>query len=378
MFLHLISIFLFFPGFSFVPSEAQEHSMEFYNRAAPGDARPPISTQGTYAVKVDVDSVFLNLSVQDRASNRSLIGLQKDDFLVYEDGVQQEVAQFVTTQSPFNLLLLLDVSGSTKSYLKMMKQAAIEFTHRIDPNDNIAVATFNTKFKMVQKFTGDTQEAERAIQHIKSGGGTAFYDALMAAIKYLKGMQGRNAIVVFTDGVDNQLEGVLEYGSRMEFGDLFRQVQETDALVYSIFLNTEETNVSDPGIGVGSPSWPGGVGIRGLPRSFPFPFPFPPIAPNPDRSLEKEEAIYMKAWEQLKQIADQTGGRMYSPTKINELSGAYSEIADDLRIQYQIGYNSANHVHDGKWRRIRVELEGKPDAVIRTRRGYYARKDAMP
>ncbi len=94
--------------------------------------------------------------------------------------------------------------------------------------------------------------------------------------------------------------------------------------------------------------------------------------------MEKEESIYVKAREQLKQIADQTGGRMYSPIKIDELSRAYSEIADDLRIQYQIGYNPANHIHDGKWRRIRVELDGRPDVVIRTRRGYYARKDAMP
>ena len=121
---------------------------------------------------------------------------------------------------------------------------------------------------------------------------------------------------------------------------------------------------------IGPPSWPGGR--RGGGPSLPFPFPFPAntgASPSPIPAGE-DDAVQL-AREQLRQIADQTGGRMYSPKKIDELSGVYTEIADDLRIQYQLGYNSSNRIHDGKWRTIRVEVGNKPDAVIRTRPGYY-------
>ncbi len=118
--------------------------------------------EGEYAVKVDVESVFLNLSVRECNTNRSLAGLQKNDFPVYEDGVRQDIQQFLPTEAPFNLLLLLDVSKSTSSYLGFMRQAAIEFTHRISPDDRIAIATFNSKVRLIQGFTNSRSEAEHA------------------------------------------------------------------------------------------------------------------------------------------------------------------------------------------------------------------------
>jgi Mg-chelatase subunit ChlD len=91
-----------------------------------------------------------------------------------------------------------------------MKQAAIDFTRQIKANDRVAVATFNSRVQLIQDFTNDRAAAERAINRIQSGGGTAFYDALMTCIdQYMRTVQGRSAIVVFTDGVDNQLEGKL-------------------------------------------------------------------------------------------------------------------------------------------------------------------------
>jgi len=268
------------------------------------------------------------------------------DFSIYEDGIRQQADEFLPTQSPFNLLLLLDTSGSTGSYLKMMRRAAIEFTRKIGENDRVAVATFNSKVRLVQSLTGDRREAERALKRIKSGGGTAFYDALMVSIdRYLKPVQGRGAIVVFTDGIDNQLEGRPESGSRSGFDELLDRNKKADVLVYSIFLDTDGPSADAAGT--------------------PGPCGFPRLC-----------SVYRQAKEQLALMADQTGGRMYSPRKIDELSGAYSEIADDLRVQYQLGYNSTNRACDGKWRSIQVELEGHPDAVIRTRRGYYARREA--
>ncbi len=374
----LLYIILSLPlnGFSLALLEAQDLALEPHRDLPPKKVDSSLPIQSSYAVKVDVDSVFLNVSVRDRITNRSLGSLQKSDFQVYEDGIHQDIYQFLPVEAPFNMLLLLDTSGSTGSYLKMMKQAAIEFTHEINDDDHIAVATFNTKVRLAQDFTSDRDAAERAIKRIKSGGGTAFYDALMTSIdKYMAGIQGRNAIVIFTDGLDNQLEGNRESGSRIDFDDLFRRVQEIDTIVYTIFLNTEELSPNFAGGSGGTYGVPGWPGRRRVGFARPFPFPFPPLIPIPPRKHDYEDSLYRKAKEQLTLIADQTGGRIYTPTKIAELSGAYSEIADDLRIQYQLGYNSSNRVHDGKWRTIRVELNGRPDAVIRTRPGYFAGKD---
>jgi Ca-activated chloride channel homolog len=337
--------------------------------------------QGEFDLKVDVDTVFLNLSVKDRANNRSLAGLQKNDFVVYEDGVPQEIQQFLPTESPFNLLLLMDVSGSTASYMRMMKQAAVEFIRELNPNDHIAIASFNSRVRLIQGFTNDLEVAEKSIKKLRSGGGTAFYDALTTSItNYMNGLQGRSAIVVFTDGIDNQLDGMPESGSRTTFDELYRKVQEADMMIYTVFLDTEGSGaggyMGNPGNTSGPPVWPGGQ-IGGLPRSFPFPQTTPPY-PRPRQRSKSDDGdpVIQQAQQQLLMISDHTGGRMYAPKKIAELSGVYSEIADDLRIQYQLGYNPSNQAHDGKWRKIRVELDRELEAIIRTRQGYYARRDS--
>jgi VWFA-related protein len=349
----------------------------------------PETPSGPYSLKVSVDSVFLNVSVRDRDTNRSMAGLQRKDFLLHEDGIAQTIDQFLPTEAPFNLILLLDTSGSTQSYLHLMKQAAVDFIRQIKPEDRVAVASFNSTVRLVENFTNDRSSAEKAIQKIKAGGGTAFYDALMTCLdRYLRGVEGRNAIVVFTDGVDNQLQRNYGAGSATTFEQLYRRVQESETIIYTIFLDTEG---QVPAMTRGPSRYPGrgippGGSRRGrFPGSYPFPFPIPSPSPYPyprpnpgplPRRQEDESAVYTEARNQLQEIAEQTGGRMYSPHQIDELSGVYSEIAADLRIQYQLGYNPTNRADDGKWRAIRVEIENHPEAVVRTRKGYYARKNA--
>ncbi len=335
------------------------------------DATPqPTMGPGGLTLKVNVDSVVLNVSVRDRQTNRSIPNLQAGDFQVYENGVPQQIEQLLPGEAPFNLLLLLDVSGSTRSFLPLMKQASIDFTREIKANDRVAIATFNSGVRLVQEFTNDRAQASRAIQSISSGGGTAFYDALLTCIDdYMSGIEGRSAIVVFTDGVDNQLEGNHSQGSRTPFPQLYRRIQEIEPIIYTIFLDTEG-RVAPVTRGPGSGSIVidilGGILNRGrLPQRYPGPSGSPGYNP----------AIYQEAREQLLTIAEQTGGRMYTPDRIEDLSRVYSEIADDLRIQYQLGYNSTNRAHDGRWREIRVTVSNRPDAVVRTRKGYYARKD---
>jgi Ca-activated chloride channel homolog len=343
--------------------------------APPSPAAQPVTMQDGKAVsiKVAVDSVLLNVSVRDRLSNRSIAGLGKNDFQVYEDGVPQEVQQVQTTDAPFSLLLLMDVSGSTESFIKLMKQAATDFTQQINQNDKIAIASFNSNVQLLQDFTNDRQAAVRAINRLRSGGGTAFYDALMTCLdQYMRHVEGRKAIVVFTDGVDNQLSGDRGQGSTTTYTQLYRRIQEVDTMVYTIFLDSEGrvpmTQSRSP--------WPGGGGGRRGGFGFPFPIPMPIPTPGPTGRPYpvpgNEQAAYETAREQLETIAEQTGGRMYSPKRAQDLAGTYSEIADDLRIQYLVNYASSNPERDNRWRAIRVEVRDHPEAVARTRKGYYA------
>jgi VWFA-related protein len=321
---------------------------------------------GGYSLKVSVDSVFLNVSVRDRVTNRSIPDLGMDDFAIYEDGVVQHIEQLATNDAPFNLLLLLDISGSTRFFLPLMKQASSDFTRQIKPNDRIAVAAFNSQVELMQDFTNDRVDAIRAIGRLSSSGGTAFYDALLTCIDdYMRGVEGRSAIVVFTDGVDNQLEGQNSEGSRTPYSQLYRRIQEIDPILYTIFLDTEAQNPAIHNTGGGLGGILGGV----LGGGYPGP------SPRPGRSSRRNNAIYNEARQQLLDIAEQTGGRIYSPNRIEDLSRVYGEIAEDLRIQYQLGYNSTNRSRDGKWREIRVAVKGHPNAVVRTRRGYLARME---
>jgi Ca-activated chloride channel family protein len=315
--------------------------------------------QPGYKVKVRVNTVFLNVSVRDRF-NRSIPRLQKEDFLVYEDNVPQEIQQFVSEDAPFYTLLLLDNSGSTRSFLGIIKSAAIAFTARMKPADRIAVVAFNSLVDLMQDFTDDRQMLERAIGKIESIGGTALYDSLLTCINQItRGISGRSAIVVFTDGYDNQLEGRNSEGSRTPYNVLYRRIQEIEPIIYTIFLDTgqtprvplERSRSSSPGLG----------------------FPLPSSRqPEPSSRRPSQSSIFQTARQQLYLIAEQTGGRMYTLASVEGLSSAYAEIADDLAARYQLAYNPTNSARDGKWRKIRVEVKNHPGSVVRMRKGYYA------
>ena len=345
---------LFTIPFGFVPMLALE-----------AHAQPPaVSQQGpplpAYRVRIDVNSVFLNVSVRDRY-NRGIPHLQKEDFRVYEDGVPQEIQQLISEKAPFDVLLLLDNSGSTQPYLALIKNAAIEFTTRMKSEDHIAVAAFNSLVDLMQPFTDDRIQLRRAIERIESIGGTALYDSLLFCInRYMQNISGRSGIVVFTDGYDNQLEGPNTEGSRTPFSTLYRRIQEIEPIIYTIFLNTgriqpaREKSSKRPFGGTGWP-WP--------------------RTPTSRAGRPAQSSILETARQQLLMIAEQTGGRMYLLTSVENLSSAYAEIADDLGACYRIAYNPTRGSRDGKWHQIRVEVKDRPEAVVRTRKGYYAAED---
>ena len=287
--------------------------------APPGDSAPlaagPDPVMGEFAIKVDVNWIYLNVSVRDRLTNRSIPNLERDDFLVYEDSRLQQIEQFQTADEPFSILLLLDVSGSTEEYVADVKSAAIQFLRQMRSDDRIAIAIFNSSTYMVHAFTSNRGRLERQIRRIRAGGGTAFYDALDVCVNdYLYGEEGRKAIVVFTDGVDGQLIGQRRSGSRITFRELYRSIEESESIIYTIFLDTQ------------------------------------------DRGGQGNNRAYETAYAQMQKIADQTGGRFYGPNSIYDIQRMFEEIADDLRVQYMLAYNSTNTENDGAWRKLRIRI----------------------
>jgi Ca-activated chloride channel homolog len=313
-----------------------------------------------FSLRVSVDWVYVNASVRDRWTNRAVPNLTLSDFEVIEDGKPQRIEKFDSTNAPFSLLLLIDVSGSTRSFIDMIREASIEFTRLISPADRVALATFNSQTSLRQDFTNDRKRLADAIRRIRSGGGTAFYDALDISLnRYLRDVEGRKAIVVFTDGVDNRLTGDFGHGSVTTFRDLYRRVQETDTLIYTIFLNSEAEFGRGARRGRRQPGSVGGV-LADIILG---------------RGGGGGDPAYAQARKELELIAEQTGGRMYEPRAVHDLSPVYGEIADDLRVQYTLGYHSGDPSRDGRWRELEVRVKDRTDLVVRTRRGYYAGRE---
>lgn len=349
-------------------------------RKSAGDATPVagISRPGGVTFSVATNLVTLNANIKDRATGRTINNLRRTDFEIYEDHVRQEVAHFSPVDTPYHLLLLLDISGSVRNQFHIIQEASIQFTRRLRPQDRIAVAVFNSRFKMLADFTNDRAVLSQAIMGASPGGGTAFYDAMQQAVtNVFRGVQGRKAIVVFTDGIDNQHQsGWRGQGSRTTFPELFRQIEESDITVYSIFLDTEaDTHAgvyTGGGISVDLSQVVidilrgGGGGTRTRPRG--------------RVSRPSESALYQQAKQELNTIADQTGGGFYAPKSASDLRGVYDQIVDELSVQYSLGYYPGNSVEDGKWRRTSVRIIDHPEYVARTRKGYYAnfRSQASP
>ena len=340
-----------------VPENARTGILSESERSGDPESDPKPASGSGYALKVLVNWVYLNVSVRDPRNNRRVSNLTRDDFLVYEDDVLQTVEKFEPTEAPFRVLLLLDVSGSTRPHLDLLRRASADFSREIRTNDQIAVATFNSRSWLILPFTSDREKVRTAIDGIYSGGGTALYDALMDSLnEYSDEANARQAIVVFTDGVDNQLTGNRTEGSRTTFRQLFGEIRESDSLIYPIFLD-HRNNVGRRPRGMA-----GGL-LQKIPRSR-----------RPTISIKQQDRnVYLQARRQLASIADQTGARFYSPRRVQELAAIFSEIADDLRVRYLLAYTVPQPQRNRSWRSIRVEIRDRPDLVTRTRQGYYSR-----
>ncbi|HEV7743716.1 MAG TPA: VWA domain-containing protein [Pyrinomonadaceae bacterium] len=289
-------------------------------------------------IRVESDLVDLKVSVVSLNSQTPATELQQKDFVVLEDGAPQDIAFFAAADTPFDLVLLLDLSGSTNDKLKLIRRSAKRFVEATRPIDRVSVVTFTDVAEVVCPLTEDRKLLRNSIDHIeKPLGGTRFWDSLryvLAIFKASGNSMRRSAIVVMTDGVDNALPDVFGEGSQTSFDELLRLTQASETLVFPIYLDTEE-------------------------KVF--------------KKNRTPHSAFALAREQLGQLALVSGTRFYRADKLKDLDNVYEQVIGDLGRIYSIGYRPSNALRDGKWRSVTVQIHDRQDIVARTKQGYFSK-----
>lgn len=291
---------------------------------------PPVEV-----IKIDTRLVNLNVRVTDGAG-KLIPDLRKDDFQIFENNIEQEVVEFEPVTSPVNLVLLLDLSGSTRDHLKTMKKAAKKFIDSLKPNTRIGVAAFTRRFMVISDFTDDRKLLRDRIDDIKNfNSGTAFYDASWSTLDLFKEVkETRKAIVMLTDGVDNSISSD-EYEPRHPFAELLVRITQEEVTIYPIYFDTEYETI---------------VKRRG----------------------DDTHEAYMTARKQLQSIADESGGTLFRADRAEDLEGAYQRVASELETLYSVAYNPRDKNYDGGWRNVSVRVK-RPQGMAKTKRGFYAK-----
>jgi len=288
-------------------------------------------------IRVDSQLVTLNISVIDRGTNRGLLGLGQSDFKLFEDGQEQRIVQFESSSAPFDLMLLIDLSGSTREVVKLIRAAAIRFVEAARPADRIGVITFAGEPALVSSFTADRQLLRQRIETIDTArGDTKLYDATNFAmeevLKESKKLR-RSAIVLMSDGLDGTIPGVSgQQGSRQTYPETLRNIQEFDGVLYTLWLNTEYEAMSP---------------------------------------LDTQPEAFDAGHDRMKEMAGAGGGVFYEVERLTDLAGAYEQVVADLGTMYSLAYRPSNSTRDGRWRAIRIGVN-RANAVPRGKRGYYA------
>ncbi len=326
-------------------------------------AEGPEEVEAGDVIKVNTTLVTLPVSVMDR-DGRYVPNLRKEDFRLWEDGVEQQVAFFSSVDKPFSVVLMLDTSGSTRFRLEEIQDAAIAFTNQLRPDDRVMIVSFDDQVRVLSEFTSDRGRLRDAIRRTRPGDGTKLYEAVdMVMNQKLNSVSGRKAIVLFTDGVDTTSRHAT-YASNV------RDAEELDALIYPVQFDT----YMDMSGGNGGGGWPGsgrmpsspvGVLIQilgGINRGGRGPI-------NGGGGPGTSRHDYEVANRYLHDLADKTGARTYQADSTQNLSSAFGNVAEELRRQYSLGYYPTRQAQAGERRQIRVRVN-QPNLAVRTRDSY--------
>jgi len=314
-----------------------------------------LETDESEVFKVETKVVNLNVRVLNEDLSAADLNLKKEDFAVYENEIEQEITFFSTTDQPFDLVLLLDLSSSTEAKRDLIIESARRFIEAARTGDRMAIVVFTHEARIVADLTADKKNLLEKVKEIKDSGGSKVWDGLKFTYeKIIKTPREgrRSAIVLMTDGVDNSLSqdfnrwamrnrpdpatGINYFDtanapSETTFTELLETVRQGETTIFPIYLDTETLYAT----------W--------------------------------VKKAYRQARRSLEMLAEETGGHYYYAKNIKDLNGIYEKVIDDLSRVYSLGYEPKNDVPDGSWRSLTVKIKDRPKLIARAKRGYYAK-----
>jgi VWFA-related protein len=270
--------------------------------------------------------------------------LRRENFRVYEDGIEQEISNFETVDAPFTVILMLDVSDSTRVQLTEIQKAALAFLNQLRTADRAMIVSFDKQFSVLSGATGDRKVLSDAINRVQTGGGTAIYDAVDTTLTtLLKKIPGRKAVVILSDGVDTA-------SVRATDERTLSAANEQYALIYPIQYDSAKDVASrqpDDQFGLVTYTTPSG---------------------------EPLDKAYLRGTRYLRRIADISGGRFQSSDTIKNLENSFSQIAAELREQYSVSFYPKNQNPKSRKRKLKIVVDA-PDATVHARDSYVYKPD---
>ncbi len=381
--------------FPIAAQQNQQRPRRVNPQAAPQATPPPAVAARPTGDEVDegdvvrVETQLVSVpAVVTNKSGRPLTGLRAENFLLFENGQQQKITNFATTEAPFEIALLLDTSGSTRVDVGLIRDAANAFIDALRPGDRVAIVAFNTarqgqsvaaKVEVLSQLTGDRKQLRAAIENLGSSNGTPFYDGLVRIADEVfhepprEEMSGRRAIVALTDGVDST--------SETDFQTARSKLSRAGVASYFIQVNTEDfvedrllKDCQDDGRLTLSAKQLERYRKAYFPRARPDDFTdFCQMGPFEKMQISRD--IYNLARREMNEIAKASGGRNFLAASLQDARAAFKLVATEIGTQYSLGYYPTDKTRDGKFRTIRVEVQGAPEkALVRAREGYVAPK----
>ena len=334
-------------------------------------------------LRVDTQLVDVPVVITDK-TGKPILSLKQSNFVVYEDGKKQEVSDFAATNAPFEVALLLDTSGSTRSDLSLIQRAAENFINSLRPGDRVSVIAFKSSIvnkksvatsEVLNALTDDRTKLKNALTTVKTSNGTPYYDGLLQVADTVfkdapkEDFRGRRALVALTDGVDST--------SLSEFEEAREKFNEAGIVSYFIQVDTRqffEDNLLGDCEGAMRFS---AAQIRRYYRTF---FPKSKIEKVSDfcqlgdfERLDISKSLYELADVEMQTLANSSGGRVFPVADLSEARAAFQKVAQDIGTKYSLGYYPSNDKRDGTYRKIKIELKGIPaGATVRAREGYTA------
>jgi Ca-activated chloride channel homolog len=274
-------------------------------------------------IQQEVQLALVNVTVTD-PYDRLVTGLEKDNFRVFEDGVEQEIRTFSSEDVPISIGVILDMSGSMSDKVGKARQAAVQFFRTANPRDEFFLVSFADRAQLTSPFTSSVAELQNRMMFTTAQGRTALFDGIYLGLSQMRhARNARHALLVISDGGDNH--------SRYNESDIRNFLREADCQLYAI-------GIYDPN----------------------------------DMARTPEERYGPTL---LSELAEMTGGRAFSVSSLSDLPDIAAKIGMELRNQYVLGYKPSDEKHDGTWRKIKVKLvppRGLPPLDVYAKTGYYA------